>query len=95
VLDECIGDCASMDPKRRAGDGTQPESATHGWSLVVSLNGLHDPQQRMSVNVLQWKIHEVRFRIDGDRVCVRHMELTKLAKVAIALLQYRNCAGFR
>jgi hypothetical protein len=60
-----------------------------------SMNRLHDPQKRMPVNVLQWKVDEMGLRIDGDRMCMRHMELTELAQVAIALFEYRNCARFR
>ena len=61
---------------------------------VLSLSGLHDPQDWMAVNVLQWKVHEMGSRVDGDRVRVRHMELAKLAKVVIALFEHRNRAGF-
>lgn len=57
--------------------------------------GLHDPQEWMSVNVLQWKVDEMSLRIDGDRVRVRHVELTQFTKSSLALLKDSDCTGLR
>jgi hypothetical protein len=49
----------------------------------------HNPEQRVTAHIFQWKIDEVRFRIDSHRMGMGHIELPKQTEIAIALLEHR------
>jgi hypothetical protein len=48
----------------------------------------------MTFDILKWKIDEVSLGIDRDRMCMRHIELSDEAQVAIYLLEHRDSSRF-
>src|SRR5215470_7261788 len=56
---------------------------------------LHDPQHRLSVYVLEWKIHQVRLRIDRNRVPMRQMKITVGFKRPVPFVKHINMTRFR
>src|SRR6185437_4189841 len=64
-------------------------------SAISSLDGSHDSEQWVPVHVFQWKIDEMSFRIDRNRVSVRHVELAELTNIVVAFFENGDGAGFR
>ena len=54
------------------------------------LNGLHDPQNRLSIDVLQREIDKMGFGINRDCMSVRHRERTHQAQLSSVLTKYRD-----
>src|ERR1700752_4473790 len=62
---------------------------------LLCLSRLHDPQKRMAIDILQRKIDQVRIRVDGDRVRVRHEKRAHVDKGLPVLTKNSHVPGFR
>ena len=68
-----------------------PYVKTH---MSVASAWFHDPQNGMTINILQREVDQMRFRVDANRVRVRHGKGAFGNQGLPILVKYRHVSGF-